>query len=75
MRTEGESARHIACPGEGGLGLKALFKKGARSLGVECGRDGAGGDFASAIGHVIGHLNDIGKAGARDRAVGEILNS
>ncbi len=54
----------------GGLGLKALFKKGARSLGVERGRDGTGGDLASAIGRVIAHLKDIGKAGARDSAAG-----
>ncbi len=39
-----------------------------RSLGVERGRDGAGGDFAGAIGHAMGHLKDVGKAGARDRA-------
>ncbi len=35
-------------------------------LGLECRRDWAGGGFASAIGHVIGHLKDIGKACARD---------
>jgi hypothetical protein len=39
-----------------------------RSLRVELGRDGAGCDFACAIGHVVGHLKDIGKAGAGDRA-------
>ncbi len=37
---------------------------------MERGRDGAGGDLASAIGHVIGHLRDVGKAVARDRAAG-----
>ena len=49
------------------------MQKGAavpRSLGVERGRDGAGGDFAGAIGHVVGRLKDVGKAGARDRAAG-----
>ncbi len=42
---------------------------------MERGRDGAGGDFACAIGHVVGHLKDIGKAGARDHAacVGVLL--
>ncbi len=37
---------------------------------MERGRDGAGGDFAGAIGHAMGHLKDVGKAGARDRAAG-----
>ncbi len=37
---------------------------------MQRGRDGAGGDLASAIGHAIGHLKDMGKAGARDRAAG-----
>jgi hypothetical protein len=49
------------------------LQKGAaalRSLGVERGRDGAGGDLACAIGHVVGHLKDVGKAGTRDRAAG-----
>jgi hypothetical protein len=60
------------------LGPKALFKMGARSPGVERGRDGAGGYYASAIGHVtmpwvghvLGHLKDVGRAGVRDRAGG-----
>jgi hypothetical protein len=30
----------------------------------------AGGDFASAIGHIFGHLKDIGKACTRDSAAG-----
>jgi hypothetical protein len=49
------------------------YKRGGwlpRSLRVERGRDGAGGDPACAIGHVVGHLKDFGKAGARDRAAG-----
>ncbi len=52
-----------------GLGQKVLFK-GARSLGLERGRDGAGGDSAGAIGHAVGHLKDMGKACVRDRAAG-----
>ncbi len=35
---------------------------------MDCLLDGAGGDFASAISHIFGHLKDIGKAGARDSA-------
>jgi hypothetical protein len=53
----------------GGLEQKVLFK-GARSLGAERGRDGAGGDFAGAIGHAVGYLKDVGKACARERAAG-----
>ncbi len=37
---------------------------------MERGRDGAGSDLACAIGHVVGHLKDVGKACARDRAAG-----
>ncbi len=34
---------------------------------------GAGGDVASAMGHVLGHLKDIGKAGARAACLGVLL--
>ncbi len=56
-----------------GLGPRASLQKGAaqqRSLGVERERDGTGSDFAGAIGHFNGHLKDIGKDSARDRATG-----
>ncbi len=48
-------------------------RSAACSLGVdsvERGLDREGSDFASAIGLVICHLEDISKAGVRDRAVG-----
>ncbi len=76
METEGESTRdrETAQAARAVLGPRASVQKGAaaprrpRSLGVEWGRDGAGCYFACTIGHVVGHLKDIGKAGARDRA-------
>jgi hypothetical protein len=62
---KGQSARVAeALPGQ-----KVLFQ-GPRRLGAERWPDGAGGDSACAIGHVLGHLKGIGKAGARDRAAG-----
>jgi hypothetical protein len=62
MENKGESALDTHTWLRAGLGPRASFQKGAaqRSLRVEQGRDSAGGDFAGAIGHIIGHLKDIG---------------
>jgi hypothetical protein len=80
METQGESARDTltATAARAGLGPRPSLQKGTaaqRSLGVERGRDSAGGDFAGAIRNIVCHLKDICKAGARDRvtSVGVLL--
>jgi hypothetical protein len=55
-----------------GLGRRASLQKGRRprSLGIRPARLTRSGAGAGQIGHVVGHLKDVGKAGAGNRTAG-----
>jgi hypothetical protein len=64
--SEGQGARH-GCGGRGAWTAGLVQGRALTRIGARAGRGRlaarAGGDVASAIGHAMGHLHDVGTAG------------